>query len=112
MTRAIWLRGLLLALACLTSAGAMAALKEPWQRHNAAGLQALPQRRFAAALREAESRLGRFAEAAPHLESALAMRERAYGPAHWEVGQTLYNLGVLHHIQGDLAKAEPYTKER
>ncbi len=38
MTRSFWLRGLLLALACLTSAGAMAAPQEPWQRHNAAGL--------------------------------------------------------------------------
>ncbi len=40
MTRATRLRGPLLALACLTSAGAMAAPEEPWQRHNAAGIRA------------------------------------------------------------------------
>ncbi|MCH9000145.1 MAG: hypothetical protein IID48_18045, partial [Proteobacteria bacterium] len=46
MTRATWRFGLLLALACLTSAGAVAAPEEPWKRHTAAGLQALQQRRF------------------------------------------------------------------
>ena len=54
--------------------------------------------------------LGRFAEAAPHLESALVLRERAYGSPCWEVGQTLYNLGVLHQFQGNLAEAEAYYR--
>ncbi len=40
----------------------------------------------------------------------MAIRERAYGPEHWEVGQTLYNLGVLQHFQGRLERAETYYR--
>ncbi len=40
----------------------------------------------------------------------MRIRERTYGPGHWKVGQTLYNLGVLHHFQGDLDRAEPFYR--
>ena len=40
----------------------------------------------------------------------MRIRQRAYGPVHGEVGQTLYNIGVLHHFQGDLERAEPFYR--
>ncbi len=122
MTRATWLRGLLLTLACLTSAGAVAAAEEPWQRHNAAGLQALQQRRFAdaeirftAALREAERRgpdsarvaatldhqarllaaQGKFARAEARLRRVLAIREKTLAADDPELAATLGRIGAL-----------------
>ena len=133
MTRATWRFGLLLALACLTSVGAVAGPEAPWQRHNAAGLHALGQRRFAdaeirftAALMEAErhgpdsarvaatldyqARLqaaqGKFAPAEALLRRALAIREKVLAPDDPELATTLGRIGALALRQHRLVEAE------
>ena len=137
MTRATWRSGLLLALACLTSAGVMAAPEEPWQRHNAAGLQALQQRRFAdaamrftAALREAERRgpdsarvaatldnqarllaaQGKFARAEARLRRALAIREKVLAADDPELAATLGRIGALALRRHRFVEAERLVK--
>jgi serine/threonine protein kinase/tetratricopeptide (TPR) repeat protein len=48
-------------------------------------------------------RLAAHDQARPLLEEALALGERAYGPEHEQVAQSLNDLGVLLRDQGDLA---------
>ncbi|HEX2689744.1 MAG TPA: CHAT domain-containing tetratricopeptide repeat protein, partial [Kofleriaceae bacterium] len=50
---------------------------------------------------------GKFREAIPLAEQGLALRERARGPRHLEVAESLNNLAVLYQAQGVYAKAEP-----
>jgi CHAT domain-containing protein/Tfp pilus assembly protein PilF len=49
---------------------------------------------------------GRYDEALPLVERVLGIRERALGPEHPDVAQTLNNLAVLYDERGDYAKAE------
>jgi tetratricopeptide (TPR) repeat protein len=53
---------------------------------------------------------GRYAEAIPIAERVLAIREKALGPDHPAVAQSLYNLAALYDSLGDYAKAEPLIK--
>ncbi len=53
---------------------------------------------------------GRFTEAEPLLKRALSIREKALGPAHPDVIQSLNNLAGLYHDQGRTAEAEPLLK--
>ena len=50
---------------------------------------------------------GRYSEAMPSAERVLAIFEKALGPNHPNVAQSLNNLALLHKMQGDYAKAEP-----
>ena len=50
---------------------------------------------------------GRYAEAVPAAERALAIRERALGPLHPLVAYSLNNLARAHEAKGDYARAEP-----
>ncbi|NIP13689.1 MAG: TonB family protein, partial [Pseudomonas stutzeri] len=50
---------------------------------------------------------GRYAEAEPLYQRALAIRENALGPDHSDVAQSLNNLAALYHAQGHYAEAEP-----
>ncbi len=50
---------------------------------------------------------GRYAEAEPFYERALAIREKALGEEHPHVAQTLNNLALLYATQGRYAEAEP-----
>jgi tetratricopeptide (TPR) repeat protein len=52
-------------------------------------------------------RAGDYANAEPHLQRALAIREQALGPTHPDVATSLHNLAVLYRAQGQCAKAEP-----
>jgi Flp pilus assembly protein TadD len=55
-------------------------------------------------------RAGKFSEAIPMAQRALAIRENALGPSHPYVAQSLNNLAGLYHSQGRYADAEPLFK--
>ena len=50
---------------------------------------------------------GRYAEAEPLYQRALAIREQALGPDHPDVALSLNNLAALYRAQGRYAEAEP-----
>src|SRR5262245_112712 len=50
---------------------------------------------------------GRYAEAEPRFQRALALREKALGPEHPLVATSLHNLAGLYRAQGRYAEAEP-----
>ena len=50
---------------------------------------------------------GRYDEALPLAERALAIREKAFGGEHAAVAQSLNHLAMLHEAKGDYARAEP-----
>ena len=50
---------------------------------------------------------GRYAEAIPLAQKALALWEKAQGPDHPAVATSLNNLAVLYREAGQYAKAEP-----
>ena len=51
--------------------------------------------------------LGRYAEAEPLFQRALAIVEKALGPEHTNVAARLNNLAALYDAQGRYAEAEP-----
>jgi hypothetical protein len=48
-----------------------------------------------------------FAKAEPLYQRALALREQALGPQHFQVGESLNNLAAVYLYQGRKAKAKP-----
>lgn len=50
---------------------------------------------------------GRYEDAIPHAERALALREKAIGPEHSNVATSLNNLAELYCARGRYADAEP-----
>src|SRR5262249_4130709 len=50
---------------------------------------------------------GKFGEAVPPAERALAIREQALGPMHPDVAHSLHALAELYQAQGAYPKAEP-----
>jgi tetratricopeptide (TPR) repeat protein len=50
---------------------------------------------------------GHYTEAQASLERSLAIREKALGPDHPNVAQSLHNLALLYYAQGAYDKAEP-----
>lgn len=54
---------------------------------------------------------GKYQEAAPIAERALAVAKRTRGAEHPETAQALNNLGLLFRNSGDDAKAEPLYQE-
>jgi tetratricopeptide (TPR) repeat protein len=50
---------------------------------------------------------GRYREAIPMAERALAIREKALGPDHPDVALSLNNLAELHRTIGDYGLAKP-----
>jgi len=50
---------------------------------------------------------GRYAEAEPIYQRALAIREKALGREHPDVAHSLNRLAKLYQAQGEYAKAEP-----
>src|SRR6202521_4695264 len=55
-------------------------------------------------------RAGKYAEATPLAERALAIREKALGPDHPDVAQSLNNLAELYDNQGRNGETEPLYK--
>jgi len=55
--------------------------------------------------------LGRFDEATPFLERALALRRQVHEGAHPEVARSLRHLGALHQTKGDYEAAEQLLQE-
>jgi esterase/lipase superfamily enzyme/tetratricopeptide (TPR) repeat protein len=53
---------------------------------------------------------GRYADAEPLYKRSLAIREKALGPNHPDVGTLLNNLAELYRVQGRYADAEPLYK--
>ncbi len=49
---------------------------------------------------------GKYAEAIPLAQRALAIREKALGPAHPKVAKSFNDLAALYQAMGDSAKAE------
>jgi len=113
-----WLLGLLFGVLLVAQSCEQAT---PWERHNAAGLTSFEQGNYAeaeehwkAALKEAENfgpqdpRLatslnnlaeiyraqGRYAEAEPLYQQALAIDEKALGPDHPEVANSVFSVFV------------------
>jgi hypothetical protein len=75
-----------------------------------AGAPAIAQQDEAAALdKRAEElyRAGKFSEVIQLVLRAPAIREKALGPDHQDVAQSLNNLASLYHSQGRYADAEP-----
>jgi len=108
--------------------------RQLWEKDNVAGGQAYQQGRYAeaqksllAALEQAEKfgddnfllatslnnlaelyrTQGKYAEAEPLHQRALAIWEKALGPGHPNVAMSLNNLANLYHRQGKYAEAEP-----
>src|SRR6266508_1201029 len=52
-------------------------------------------------------RAGKYDASRPAAERALELREKALGPDHPDVAQSLHNLAIIHRLKGDYAKAEP-----
>jgi tetratricopeptide (TPR) repeat protein len=52
----------------------------------------------------------RYADAEPLEKRALAIREKALGPDHPDVAQSLNNLATLYYSRGRFADAEPLYK--
>ena len=52
-------------------------------------------------------RLGAYDKAQPLLEQALASGQKAFGPEHVRVAQTLHDLGVVLADKGDYAAPRP-----
>jgi tetratricopeptide (TPR) repeat protein len=78
-----------------------------------AGAPAMAQQNEAAALDnrvEALYRAGKFSEAVPLAQQALAIREKALGPDHPDVAKSLNSLALLYAKQGRYADAEPLYK--
>ena len=55
-------------------------------------------------------RAGKYADAIPLAQRALAIREKALGPNHPDVAMSLKNLASLYRNQGRYADAEPLYK--
>jgi tetratricopeptide (TPR) repeat protein len=53
---------------------------------------------------------GRFGEAIPLAQKALAIREKALGPEHPDTASSLNNLALLYEATGAYAQAEPLLK--
>jgi len=53
---------------------------------------------------------GRYEEAIPLAERALAIQEKAFGPEHLEIATSLNNLAALYWTRGNYARAEPLYK--
>ena len=67
----------------------------------------------AAALNQQATQLynqGRYSEAIPLAQRALAIREKALGPDHSDVAASLNNLAEFYRVQGRYAEAEPLSK--
>lgn len=56
------------------------------------------------------SRAGKYVDAVPLAQRALAIREKKFGPNHPYVAFSLTNLGILYWKLGRLAEAEPLYK--
>jgi tetratricopeptide (TPR) repeat protein len=56
------------------------------------------------------SEQGRYSEAIPLAQRALAIREKSLGPDHPDVATSLNNLALLYNNQGRYADAEPLYK--
>jgi CHAT domain-containing protein len=52
-------------------------------------------------------RAGKYDESLPAVERALELREKALGPDHPDVANSLHNLAIIYRLKGDYAKAEP-----
>src|SRR5262245_17789467 len=50
---------------------------------------------------------GKYDEALPYIERALAIRERILGPDHLDVSQAINSLAALYYYKGEYSKAEP-----
>ena len=132
----IWLLAGLLCLA-LAIAAVILLRDDPWERHMAAGAAAYQQGKYAEAAKQiraaveearefgpADRRLaaslnnlaaifdaqGKYAEAEPLHQRALAIREKALGSEHPDVAQSLNNLAEVYGAQARYAEAEPLHK--
>jgi tetratricopeptide (TPR) repeat protein/tRNA A-37 threonylcarbamoyl transferase component Bud32 len=76
--------------------------------HKELGTEPEVQARLMDALGGVYIALGHPDKAAPLLEQALTVRDRLKAGNDAELAATLHHLGMLHHIQGDYAKAEGY----
>jgi serine/threonine protein kinase/tetratricopeptide (TPR) repeat protein len=69
--------------------------------------QPLARARLMGTMGDVYRNLGHYAQARPLLESSLAIREKALGPDHPDVAQSLHGLAILLSYIGDYARARP-----
>src|SRR5262245_576288 len=101
--RHFWMASALVGIGLLASASDVAAQKSTKQK------TAAPTAESADTLNAEILRLyhaGKYADAVPLARRALAIREKALGPEHPEVGGSLNNLASLYQAQGRYAEAE------
>ena len=60
---------------------------------------------------EAYRALALYDEASTLLERALALRRQSHGDNHLEVAESLYELSIVHHLEGDFEAAEAAASE-
>jgi tetratricopeptide (TPR) repeat protein len=80
---------------------------------SSAGAPAIAQQDEAAALDKRVGELlraGKFSEAIPLAQHALAIQEKALGPDHPDVAMSVNRLALLYYNQGRYADAEPLYK--
>ena len=51
---------------------------------------------------------GKYTEAEPFIQRALAITEKALGPEHPDVATSLNNLAALYQDQGNMARRSPF----
>jgi eukaryotic-like serine/threonine-protein kinase len=64
-----------------------------------------------AALARVYVSLGRFADAQPLAEEALALRRQVFGPVHADVASSLHALGEIERRRGDLLTADRHLQQ-
>lgn len=86
-----------LCFACWMAAAAVGVSAQPSELAEAKELNARVTQLYGA---------GRYDEALPLAERALALREKVFGAEHAAVAQSLNNLAILYEAKGDYARAE------
>ena len=56
--------------------------------------------------------MGEYAESLRHHEELLELRRRFLGSEHPDTMSSLYSVGSLHQMQGDLDRAKPFSSNR
>lgn len=96
----LWTRG--------TQASTVHLVRQPVTRSARVTAGAAPEARAASLARDAWQDLldGRYADALPKAQQALALREQALGPEHLEVAASLTTLGEIYRAHGRFDDAE------
>ena len=83
----------------------------PWRYWKKRAVPMMPLLRIRSTIWRKHRSQGRFAGSEPLYMRSLAIREKMFGPEHYEIGRSLNNLAELYRFEGRYADAEPlYTR--